>query len=289
MQQRKLIIILADISGYTRFMVESQMAAVHGQVFISALIEGLLRHVDIPLTLQEIEGDAVFLYAAHPGSDDKWQEVVEQVSVKLEKFFDAFLETMAGHIESNPCNCALCGNSHRLGLKIIVHVGEAVFHTIAGRPQVSGTDVILAHRLLKNSVPGNEYLLLTEAAYEVMGDVLPGTFDAHEETYDGFGAVSLRIRLLDEAQLAARDALYELSPSELDAQLRRSTGVAGDRSRWLRGAIRQVRNPVRPFTFREKFQMLWQALVAPFVVARRYPAIVRAVQARGKRREPERD
>jgi hypothetical protein len=67
-QTRKLIVILADISGYTRFMVESHTAALHGQIVINGLLESILREVDIPLTLQEIEGDAVFLYAAHPGS-----------------------------------------------------------------------------------------------------------------------------------------------------------------------------------------------------------------------------
>jgi hypothetical protein len=33
------------------------------------LIETLLSEVDIPLTLHGIEGDAVFLSAAHPGED----------------------------------------------------------------------------------------------------------------------------------------------------------------------------------------------------------------------------
>jgi len=31
MESRKLIVILADISGYTRFMLESRTAALHGQ------------------------------------------------------------------------------------------------------------------------------------------------------------------------------------------------------------------------------------------------------------------
>ncbi len=62
METRKLIVILADISGYTRFMLESRTAALHGQPVINGLIESILREVDIPLTLQDIEGDAVFLY-----------------------------------------------------------------------------------------------------------------------------------------------------------------------------------------------------------------------------------
>jgi hypothetical protein len=285
METKKLIIILADISGYTRFMLDNQKAAVHGQIFISNLIESLLEQVDIPLTLQEIEGDAVFLYAAHPGADDAWHTVIEQVSLKLEKFFDAWFASMAAHIEANPCACAICRSSHLLGLKIIVHSGEAMFHTIARRPQVSGTDVILAHRLLKNSLPSNEYLLLTETAYAAMGAYLPGTFDAHRESYEGFGNLPLRVRLLGETQLAARDALYKLSSGELEIALRKGNGMVGDPFLWLRGAIQQVRNPIRPFSVREKFQMIWGAIRSPFLMHRYYPALVQAVHARGKRRE----
>jgi hypothetical protein len=91
MDQKQLLIILADISGYTRFMLENQTAALDGQAVITGLIESILREVDIPLTLQEIEGDAVFLYAAHPGSEEGRRTVVEQVGMKLGKFFDAFI------------------------------------------------------------------------------------------------------------------------------------------------------------------------------------------------------
>ena len=51
MQQDKLIIILADISGYTHFMVENRVSAVHGQICINSLIEAILSEVDIPLTV----------------------------------------------------------------------------------------------------------------------------------------------------------------------------------------------------------------------------------------------
>ncbi len=63
---QKQLIILADISGYTRFMLANRTSALHGQMIINGLIESILKEVDIPLTLQEIGGDAVFLYAAHP-------------------------------------------------------------------------------------------------------------------------------------------------------------------------------------------------------------------------------
>src|SRR5712691_3223599 len=50
-REERVVLILADISGYTKFMVANQTAAVHGQVTITLLIETLLREVDIPLAL----------------------------------------------------------------------------------------------------------------------------------------------------------------------------------------------------------------------------------------------
>ena len=52
-------------------MLENQTAAVHGRMTITGLIESILAQVDIPLTLQEIEGDAVFPYAARAGRRHK--------------------------------------------------------------------------------------------------------------------------------------------------------------------------------------------------------------------------
>ena len=247
MDQKQLIIILADISGYTRFMLDNRTSALHGQMIINGLIESILKEVDIPLTLQEIEGDAVFLYAAHPGTDAAWRDVVKQVSMKLAKFFDAFIAQSALMTELTPCNCAICIHADQLGLKIVVHAGQAVFHSIAGRPQVSGPDVILAHRLLKNSVACDEYVLLTDAAYTAMAPHLPGTYQRQQETYDGFGVVECHVRVLDEEQLAARDAVYAMSRAQLNevgAGVRRSVAQRCDATS-RDAAVAQSVAPVR--------------------------------------------
>jgi hypothetical protein len=283
MQQDRLVVILADISGYTRFMLENRTAAVHGQLCINSLIEALLEQVDIPLTLQEIEGDAVFLYARDPGSEAGWRSTLEEVGRKLPRFFDAFIARSGQTMESTPCGCAICRNSDQLGLKIVVHAGEAVFHEVAGRRQISGSDVILAHRLLKNSVPSNEYLLLTEPAFELLGAQLPGEFETHEETYDGFGPVALRVRTLEREFLAARDAVYALS----DAELR---GAVDSYLGWLQhelpsAARQQMRDPIRSFGWTDRLLMLWDAVVGfRLIRGRLRTAIPAAQRARGRRR-----
>jgi hypothetical protein len=216
--EKRVVVVLADISGYTKFMVENQMSAVHGQQCITYLIETLIRQIDIPLRLQEIEGDALFLYAEDPGSDAGWQDVLQQVPAKLMRFFDAFYEGAVLGIEATPCECAICRNSDDLALKIVVHTGTAVFHQIGGFNKVSGPDVILAHRLLKNSVPEKEYLLLSEAAHATVGQHIEGPFHEATESYDGFGEVRTFVRFNDDIKEEQRDALYERPRTSLVAR-----------------------------------------------------------------------
>jgi hypothetical protein len=77
--ERDILIVLADISGYTRFILDNQVEAVRCQLCISVLLEAVLREVRIPLQLQEIEGDAIFLYAAHDSDAVAWRETLKQV------------------------------------------------------------------------------------------------------------------------------------------------------------------------------------------------------------------
>lgn len=284
MQQDKLIVILADISGYTRFMLENRTSAVHGQLCINSLIEAILEHVNIPLTLQEIEGDAVFLYARHPDTEANWATMVQEISEKLDKFFEAFIAQLGLTAESTPCGCAICRNGDKLGLKIIVHAGEAVFHEVAGRPQVSGPDVILAHRLLKNSVDSNEYLLLTENAFQLMAAHIEGKFEAHEESYEGFDRVRAHVRFLDGEVLAARDAVYQLNDNERQEAVDSYLGWV---ERHIKpAAVQQMRSPIRGFSWFDRLLMIWEATVGFRVfrlLARR--SIPAAQRARGKRRE----
>lgn len=284
MQEKPLVIVLADISGYTRFMLENHTSAVHGQICINSLIESIVREVDIPLVLQEIEGDAVFLYAAHPGDEEGWRIALDQVGAKLERFFAVFLEQMGIASESTPCGCAICRNADALGLKIIVHAGRAVFHEVAGRPQVSGSDVILAHRLLKNSIEANEYLLVTEPAFAMMQPGLEGSFESRIESCEGFGDTPVRVRTFEREFLAARDAVYAFDEEGARA------AALGYRD-FIRGHLgratwQQVRRPIRPFGWFARFMMVLDAfLIAPVFIRFAVRRLPNEQRARGRRRE----
>lgn len=240
--EKRVVILLADISGYTEFMVENQTTALHGQQCITFLIEALIREVDIPLRLQEIEGDALFLYAEDPGSDQGWQQVLQQVPAKLPRFFDAFYKSVVLSNDATPCGCAICRNSDQLALKIIVHTGTAVFHKIGGFHKVSGPDVILAHRLLKNSIPNKEYLLMSESAYRSIGYRMDGEFLSGREKYDKLGNINTFVRYNDDIKQRERESLYRLS--RLSLLTRAGAYVAGTLMGMFPAMIRQFRAPV---------------------------------------------
>ena len=241
-RERQVVIILADISGYTRFMIENQTAAVHGQITITLLIETLLAEVDIPLTLHGIEGDAVLLSAAHPGNEEGWRSVLAEVRTKLTRFFEVFLAAIVRAAETTPCDCPTCANADKLKLKIIVHSGKAVFHTIANLPQISGTDVIIAHRLLKNSVPSGEYLLMTDAAHQALGRDMDLEFRPGEEFYEGIGPVRTWVHIMEDLKETVRDSFYARPAAEV-------AGEARSYARWLlpqmyRAIFAQARSPI---------------------------------------------
>lgn len=114
---------------------------------------------------------------------------------------------------SSPCaHVRACQNVDQLKLKIVVHSGEAVFHTVGAFDDVSGVDVILAHRLLKNSIPSNEYVLMTESAYRDIELERSLEVDQGEEHYEGFGAVrtfTYQTEGASEPKPEAVERLYE--------------------------------------------------------------------------------
>lgn len=161
----QLLPIIADISGYTKFMFSSDLGIEHSQHVISELIQTMIREIEIPLEVSKLEGDAIFLYAKKDRDAFAREDIRKVTGEKLILFFDAFHETLQEPGGHTSCPCGACSNLHALKLKIVVHSGKALFYRIHHFNELSGTDVILIHRLLKNSMATDEYLLMTEPAY----------------------------------------------------------------------------------------------------------------------------
>ncbi len=207
----RVVLILADISGYSRFMLANQTALVHAQMVITKLLEQIIREVEIPLEVKEVEGDAVFLYAIRPEDPNAWEETRKLIGAKLLRFFEAFARGILAGSEFALCACPSCQNIDQLKLKIVVHSGEAVFHKVGGFSDLSGVDVILAHRLLKNSVPSDEYVLMTESAHRDIGFATEVEVRKGEEHYEGFGSIHTYAYLIGDSsasKAAAAERLY---------------------------------------------------------------------------------
>lgn len=189
LDKKTVILIFADISGYTRYMLSNRTALVHGQVVITELMKAIIDQIEIPLEISKLEGDAIFAFAAKGESEAVWEQVKRKTGEKLIKFFEAFAQKLAELSASNMCNCNTCKNIEKLKLKVIVHFGEALFYRIGKFNELSGVDVITLHRLSKNSLKSDQYVLLTKEAYSELEFPEKASCVPGEERYDDVGVI----------------------------------------------------------------------------------------------------
>jgi len=161
----KVLLVIADISGYTRLMVSSDIEIKHSQHIISELMQTIIKEVEIPLEVSKLEGDAIFLYVIKDSEIFTPDDICKITGKKLIQFFESFHEKLQELTSHTSCTCGACSNVLALKLKVVAHSGEALFYKIHHFNELSGTDVILVHRLLKNNEATDEYLMLTEQAY----------------------------------------------------------------------------------------------------------------------------
>src|SRR5438067_6061759 len=92
-------------------------------------------------------------------------------------------------VQATTCGCAACASIGSLDLKFIAHYGAFVVQRDGTAEDVAGADVILTHRLLKNSVTEQTgvraYAFFTDACMQR----LPASFvmAKHAETIETFG------------------------------------------------------------------------------------------------------
>jgi class 3 adenylate cyclase len=158
-----VVLILADISGYTRYMTANAKTLAHSHTIITELIVAIVRQAELPFEIAKLEGDAVFFYCRKQNGPLR-TEAKRVIGEKLLTLFRIFSERVTELSQSNTCACNACMHIDQLRLKVIVHSGEALFHRVVHFLELAGLDVIIAHRLLKNSIAADQYLLVTEAA-----------------------------------------------------------------------------------------------------------------------------
>jgi hypothetical protein len=186
---KKVILFIADISGYTNFIKWNMHTLIHSQTIITKLMEEIINRLEIPLEISKLEGDAVFFYAIKHEDQPEWMEARKKIGDKLISLIEAFSSKVVELSESRDCECYACKGIDNLKLKIIIHSGEALFYKIGKFYELSGLDVIIIHRLLKNSVNKDEYLLITDRTVEDIELSQNIPFIKSNEEYDGIGNI----------------------------------------------------------------------------------------------------
>ncbi len=161
MAQPNSLIFLPDISGFTDFVNSTESE--HSQHIIAELLELLIDNEELDLTLAEIEGDAIFYY--------KYENVPspEELFKQVKKMFVNFHSHLKLYEERRICQCGACCNASNLNLKFFAHAGALEFIKIKENTKPYGKDVIVAHRLMKNDVPIDDYLLISKGVFEAWG------------------------------------------------------------------------------------------------------------------------
>jgi hypothetical protein len=162
---KKTILIIADISGYTKFMLDSQNTLRHWQIMITELLTRVIKELHVPIEVSKIEWDAVFMYWLLDNFTDKERKMLK---FKLKEVFNSFNEELKKMQIKHTCPCNACANINKLELKLFVHSWDVLFYHIHNFYELSWVDVIVLHRLLKNNIDSNHYLLVTEKANSVL-------------------------------------------------------------------------------------------------------------------------
>lgn len=194
--EQDVVFVLPDISHYTRFMTSNRFAFGHARHVVFELINAMLEAGCRTLHLSKLEGDAMLFFA------DPREAPKERVGETVTEIFAGFYRTQKRLIEANICPCSACTHIGDLDLKIFVHRGRATPFRFRGSVDFFGMDVIVLHRLMKNSVGSHRYVMVTGDAESACSLPLPLTARTLRETVDHVGEVVAQVYEIDDATVA---------------------------------------------------------------------------------------
>lgn len=207
-------ILIADISGYTLFLSQSELE--HAQEILSTLLELLITRTRPPLVISRTAGDAVISYTLGD------THLLGQTFVELlEDSYVAFRQAIELMVLNNTCRCAACANVTNLDLKFFVHHGRFAVQQLGGHDELVGSDVNLIHRLLKNRIVETTgiraYTVYTAAAVAALGlGEMAGAMRRHAEAYEHLGEIELYVQDMAPVWAARRDtAGVDIPPGDV--------------------------------------------------------------------------
>jgi len=201
-QPEPACLLIADISGYTSYLAGSELD--HAQDVLADLMTTVVGALRPAFRLAKLEGDAAFVYVLAERLDGS------QLLDTVEKTYFAFRRRLRDISQATACECNACVLMPRLDLKVLAHHGSIIRHRVAGREELVGSDVIVAHRLLKNRVVERlgtpAYAMFSDACIAAM-DVDPAALGMTEfrDEYEGLGEVTGWVHDLGAAWTAELD------------------------------------------------------------------------------------
>ena len=200
MKEVEGFIVLLDISGYTRYIRSHNLRHVpvvgkhfretsesHAEAVVTDLLEALINATSDLLHPEKLEGDAVLMTAI---VEDK-ERFSRLLVARLQDVFKVFHQRIAEIVFVETCLCDCCSQMEELRVKAIAHHGSFLLKKVASFREIAGQEVIRAHRLLKNEVNSNEYLMLTDAVASLAEAPSVLSMESHIETDKDLGTTKV--------------------------------------------------------------------------------------------------
>jgi hypothetical protein len=188
-------LLIADISGYTGYLAGVELD--HAMDILADVIDTIVGALRPPFHLSKLEGDAAFLHLGGEVDGLHLQNVVEA------SYYE-FRRRLRNISKASICECDACRQIPGLDLKFVVHHGLVAKQLMSGHEELVGRDVILVHRLLKNSIEAKigkrPYAFYTDAFVRAGGiDAEAQAMTPHVESIDIIGEVKGWLTDLDAA------------------------------------------------------------------------------------------
>lgn len=190
------VILLGDVSGYTALITQTELE--HSQAIMQYLFDTIYQATGERFLVNEIEGDAIFAYCVNPQDPQQLLgETLKQIRLYGEAFEKAKLDMLDRRaVDMKACPCNACSNIYQLSFKFIIHYGEFGLNQVGPFVKLIGSSVVAAHRLLKNDVPGDSYILMSEEALQFLPPEERDKFTLATEEITHFGTVKIGYQLL---------------------------------------------------------------------------------------------
>jgi class 3 adenylate cyclase len=210
-------LVLADISGYTSYLAKVELE--HAHEILTDLLKTIVAQFKPLLTIAKLEGDAVFAYV-----EEMRVTRGETLLELVENTYTAFRNRRDLSQRNTTCTCNACRNIPVLDLKFFIHHGDFIVQNVSGIRELVGSDVNLAHRLMKNHITEatgwKAYALFTDEGLEHM-HLRPEGLHEQVETYEHLGAVqtlSLDLHPRYQQMITARRVM--ITPENADFTFR---------------------------------------------------------------------